>query len=224
MDKQKDYPNVLIISHNLIDNSNNVGKTLLSMLGDWPSDSLYSLYLRNEYPVNFYCNKYLLIHDKDVFLSTITFGIKKSGIFFSKEENNNKSCSSTETALYNLGNKRKPIVSYLRDMMWHIGFWKNKRIRRWIKEISPDIILFIPNDYCLAFDVLKFVRKIVDTPVITIYTDDAFYYGQNCKGIDKKEERLCSRKAFMFRELAICFILLAKKCRESIHSYLTKSV
>lgn len=184
-----EHPKILIISHNLYDDSNNVGKTLHSLLMKFPKDNIYSLYFRNEMPNEDICNESFLIDDKSVLKATLTLGIYKSGKYVKFNSETSQECSKTEKALYRLGNKRKPIISYMRDLLWSFGFWKNKKLKKWIKKISPDIILFVPNEYTLAFNVFKYIKKIHNVPVVTFYMDDVFYYNQNVKGIDKVRRR-----------------------------------
>lgn len=179
------YPRLLVISHNLLDKNNNVGKTLQSLLTNWPKECLSSLYFRNEQPKKFFCDNYYLLHDKDVLKSILTFGRHQCGIPFSEKQSNIKQATSTEKSLYRIGNKRKSIVSFVRDALWSTAVWDNTKLKTWIEDVRPEIILFVPNDYCLAFDVLMHVKKYSSAPVITYYMDDPFYYNQKISGIDK---------------------------------------
>lgn len=179
------FPRLLVISHNLLDTSNNVGKTLLSLLEGWPKKCLYSLYLRNEKPLNYCCNSYYLIHDKDVIKGVASLGIYKPGIIFSEQRKVNENNTQAENALYRLGNKRKAVISLCRDTMWKLGSWKNNKLQQWLKAVNPDIILFVPNDYELAYDILFYANKITSAKIVTYYMDDAFYYNQKTFGINK---------------------------------------
>ena len=182
---KNNYPRVLVISHNLLDYSNNIGKTLLSLLDGWPKECLYSVYLRNEMPQNYRCNGYYLITDKDVLKGLLTLGLYKPGIILGSEKSEVSCNSQAESALYRLGNKRKAYVSFLRDVLWKFGTWKTSTFESWLKSVNPDIILFVPNDYELAYNVLFYVKKKVDARVVTYYMDDAFYYKQNTTGLNR---------------------------------------
>ena len=179
-----DFPRLLVISHNLFDRTNNVGKTLQSLLSKWPQDKLSSLYFRNEYPKEYFCSNYFLLDDKDVLKSFLTFGKYKSGIAFENSITGNAECTDTEKGLYRLGNRRKPSVSLCRDLLWHAGTWKNEKLSDWIKKVEPEVVLFVPNDYELAFDVLWYVKTLTNAKVITFYMDDVFYYQQKASGIN----------------------------------------
>ena len=66
----------------------------------------------------------------------MTFGIHKVG----KElhEANRILVSATEKDLYRFGNKRIPLVSFIRDTIWWIGTWKNKKLKKWVEEYNPE--------------------------------------------------------------------------------------
>lgn len=185
MEGDEMYPRLLVISHNVLDYRNNVGKTLLSLLESWPKEKLFSLYFRNELPQDFKCSSYYQINDKNVLRALVSLKAKKSGVRFSEADAFGlRACSASEEKLYILGNKRKPFISFCRDMMWHLGSWKDNSLRAWLREIAPEVVLFVPNDYELAFDVVRYVMKIVSSKMVLFYMDDTFYYGQNNVGID----------------------------------------
>ncbi len=195
-------PRLLIISHNLYDVTNNVGKTLISLLSKWPKDKISSIYFRNEKPHEFYCKNYYLLDDKAVLKSLFSLGIYKAGESFNSDSLIINSCTEVERKLYQLGNKRNSLVSLSRDIMWHVGFWKNAKLRSWLNEVNPEIILFVPNEYELAFDVLDYVHKIVAAPIITYYMDDVFYYGQKTKGINRYRRHRLLRKGYKCAQIS----------------------
>lgn len=183
MSREK-YPKILIISHNLYEDSNNIGKTLISLLKGWPKDRLAQLYFRNDMPSFKYCKSYYCITDKEIVKSVCSFGIKKAG---NKISSGNKlNLSTTEMNLYQVGNHRKPMISLIRDILWGFGGWKSDSLSKWIsEEVNPDIILFVPNDYCLAYRIALYIEKYTKKPIIPFYMDDAFYYGCKMSLVDR---------------------------------------
>jgi hypothetical protein len=133
-------------------------------------------------------------------------------------------CTTQEQSLYRLGNKRYPIVSYCRDMMWHLSPWHNKNLDHWLETVKPELILFVPNDYSLAFDIVKYIKKKTKAPMVTFYMDDPFYYNQKTKGINHirrkrllalgKETAAFSEKLFTTCDLMSeeYSVLLNKEC------------
>lgn len=174
--------NLLVISHNIIDSSNNVGKTVISLLKKWPSDHIRSIYLRNEVRSTMLCEDTYMITDGDVLKSFFKIKPKKCGRRIGVEERA-KSMSGNMDA-YRFGNKRYPIVSLIRDIIWHRKSWKTATFKEWIQEVKPDLILFVPNDYVLAFELANYVKEETNAPMITFFTDDSFYYKQKTTLID----------------------------------------
>lgn len=169
------FPKLLIISHNLYDTNNNIGKTLVSLLRDWPKDRIAEIYFRNDPPSFNYSSEYYCITDKEVLKSVLSFHTISAGSIISKSDE--LSCSSTENILYAFGNHRHPSVSLMRDTMWDLGNWKTRQLRNWVlNTVKPDLILFVPNDYCLAYKVALYVSSLVDKPILPFYMDDPFYF------------------------------------------------
>lgn len=204
------YPRLLIISHNLYDDTNNIGKTLISLLNGWPIEKLAQINFRNDVPSFKRCKKYYSITDKDVALSVMTFGIHKVG----KElhEANRILVSATEKDLYRFGNKRIPLVSFIRDTIWWIGTWKNKKLKKWVEEYNPEVILFVPNDYVLAYRVALFIEKrIKRVPLIPYYMDDSFYYDCKTIGIDYVRRLQLRKKAKQIHFYASSILTICNK-------------
>lgn len=172
-----EYPKVLIICHNLYDVTNNIGKTLVSLMDGYPKDKIAQLYFRNDAPSFQYCSNYYCITDKSVLKSILSLGFKKAGNVVEKKED--LTITDAENSFYKIGNHRHPSVSLIRDTLWSIPVWKSKNLKKWLLEVDPDVILFAPNDYTLAYRIALYVQKVVKKPVIPFYMDDAFYW--NCK-------------------------------------------
>ncbi len=173
---------LLIISHNIIDASNNVGKTLISMLKKWPHENIYSLYFRNEVRQTMLPASSYMITDKDI-IKSLYKGKACCGQVVDRQEGTQD--VNEDMAAYRFGNKRYPIVSLIRDDLWHLKRWKTEGMDQWLRQVNPDLILFVPNDYVLAFEVTEYVKAATKAPVITFFTDDAFYFGQKISGIDR---------------------------------------
>lgn len=180
--KKMETKRLLVISHNIVDESNNVGKTIISLLKRWPSHQVFSIYLRNEVRETMYCKESFMITDKDILKNALIISPKGCGRIISDKEKNNAHFG--DAYAYRVGNRRYPIISLIRDILWYKKSWKTSSFSEWIKKVSPDLILFVPNDYTLAFEIADFVKDITNAPMITFFTDDSFYYGQKTGLID----------------------------------------
>lgn len=172
-----DYPKVLIVCHNLYDVTNNIGKTLVSLMDGYPKDRIAQLYFRNDKPSFNYCSDYFCITDKSVLKSIVTLGFVKAGAIIEKRDD--LTISNAENSLYKIGNHRHPTVSLIRDILWSFPVWKSNNLKEWLLKVNPDIILFSPNDYTLAYRIALYVQKVVNKPILPFYMDDAFYW--KCK-------------------------------------------
>ena len=177
-----EYPKVLIISHNLFDITNNVGKTLVSLFEGWPKDKIAQIYFRNDSPSFKYCKEYYCITDKEVIQSVLTLRIKSAG----KEVNNEsvQNISEAEQHMYRIGNHRRPFICFIRDLIWQVAKWRTAELKIWLKRVNPDIILFVPDNYCLAYRFALWVKEICPIPIIPFHMDDTFYYGRKTSFID----------------------------------------
>lgn len=217
--KRKNYfPRLLIISHNLYDETNNIGKTLVSLLGTWPKEKLAQIYFRNDCPSFSKCKNYYCITDRDVVLSLLTFGERKAGkqLF---DYGKKGDVSGTEKNLYRIGNKRYPIVSLVRDIIWSIGTWKNNTLKKWILEFDPEIVLFVPNDYVLAYKVVTYVLNIKKVPLIPFYMDDAFYFDCKTDRIDSLRRIQLRSAANLIHSNASCLFTICDKMSKKYMEY-----
>ena len=174
--------NLLIISHNIIDTTNNVGKTVISILKKWPAQNIRSIYLRNEIRSTMLCDDSFMIADGDILRNFFTINPKQCGRRITPKEK--ESTQTGDEGAYRFGNKRYPIVSLVRDILWHKKSWKTGNLKEWLEEKSVDLIFFIPNDYTLAFEIADYAKEITHAPMVTFFTDDSFYYKQKTGLID----------------------------------------
>ena len=195
--KEADFPKVLIISHNLYDISNNIGKTLVSLFEGWPKEKLSQIYFRNDEPSFNYCNEYFCITDKEVLKSAVSLRYNRAGAVL--KTGVSLSVTQTEVNLYQVGNHRRPAVSFIRDTMWALGGWKSDTLKKWVTNVvKPDVILFVPNDYTLAYRVALYIEDIVNKTLIPFYMDDPFYFGCKSSFVDQLRRKSIRRFAKRF--------------------------
>lgn len=202
------YPKVLILSHNILEDTNNIGKTLISLFQGWPKDRLCQIYLRNEQPSFSYCFNYYRITDKEMVKSYFK-GKDVVGTALSLETTNSGSDGSkndSDQKFYDLGNKRIPLISLVRDLLWKKKSWKNEKLRSWLISQKPDIVLFVPNDYQLIYPIVTYISQLLKIPVVPYYMDDAFYYGAFVSPIDSLRRKGIRREAS--KVLKGCNVLL----------------
>lgn len=174
MSSEKKYPKVLIVSHNILSDSSNMGKTLKSFFEGWPADCLAQLYFREEEPLNKMCCTYYKITDFNIFKSLYK-GIEVGTVFDEMSINRNVEDNQTKHAnIYNYGKQRKPYMYMLRNILWGTKKWNNEKLNKWIKEFSPDVIYFASGDYIFSYEICLYIASTYNIPLILGVYDD--YY------------------------------------------------
>lgn len=222
----QEYPKILILSHNIFEDTNNIGKTLVSLLSGWPKDKLCQIYLRDDTPSFKYCGNYFRILDKEIVKSYVK-GKKAVGTVFSEDTYKPVTDAkvyedATEKSLYNLGNKRIPSVSLARDLIWKRKSWKNELLKTWLDDQKPDVILFVPNDYELIYPIAEYVSKYLNIPIIPYYMDDAFYFGVFVSVIDFLRRKAIRRKGKKIIRNAKELITIGPKMSEAYSKHFNK--
>ena len=137
---------VLVISHNVFNQSSNMGKTLYSYFSDFSKYELAQFYIQAEVPTErTICTNYYRFTDIDAIKSIVNR--KHGGVVF-REDNidTERKDERTDTGMvryaYNAGAKNKTWAVYLRNIAWSLSSWKSKKLQSWIDEVSPDVIFF----------------------------------------------------------------------------------
>ena len=74
---------LLVISHNVFSETDNMGKTLLSYFAKWNVQELAQFYIHSEVPTSHLCENYFRITDKEALKSILT---RNCGSTFGKED------------------------------------------------------------------------------------------------------------------------------------------
>ena len=223
--KLETYPKLLILCHNLYENTNNIGKTLISLLNSWPKDKLCQVYLRDDIPTFNYCDNYYRILDKEIIKSYYK-GRNVVGTVLKKEDNNiceSNEIDTNEQNMYNLGNKRIPLISMFRDLLWKRKSWKNDKFNAWLDEQKPDVMLFVPNDYELIYPIANYIASYLHIPIVPYYMDDAFYFNTFVSPIDYLRRLSIRRKGKKIIDNASDIITIGPKMSEEYNKRFNKN-
>lgn len=176
------YPKVLIISHNVINLTSNMGKTLHDTFIGWPADKLCQLYLYPQLPSTNACQDYYRVTDVDIVNSLIK--LKKPGKIIEASQISNDNTEERVVGagtdnLYKKGRTRKPVYMLARNFIWSIGTWKTKELDQWIRKCSPDIIYFASGDYTFPYKITDYLSKKYNIPVMMAIYDDFYFSAKN---------------------------------------------
>lgn len=187
---------VLVITHNVFSKTSNMGKTLLSYFEKWGTENVAQFYIHSEVPTDdSCCVNYYRVTDKEMVKSIFT---RRSGSRFEKSDIQTDRVSSRtdeglSAAIYQKARKRTPFIYFARNLIWRLGRWNTKKLRKWIDEFNPDAVFFASGDYAFMYIVARKIAKMKNIPLYVCCMDD--YYINN-----KNESRFGGRsthKAFM---------------------------
>lgn len=207
---------VLIISHNVISETNNMGKTLLSYFRGFKADEVAEFYIQEKLPGNAtVCNSFYRVTDRDALKSV--FG-KKVGTAFSLEKSLPESAVSTSGAVETIrqyGRKRNALVYTLRNAVWALAHWKNKKLVTWLKTFNPDVIFFMAGDYSFMFDITSAIQELLKKPVVVCCVDDYFLFNRNERSLlGKAQHRSYMKSVHKLMAKASCILTISDSMGE----------
>ena len=174
------YPKTLVISHNVFNETGNMGKTMTDLLSCIPQDSLAQLYFHTEAPSITVCKRYFRITDQDVLHSVLT---RKSRFRVFCENDKHTNCAKTETSqgltakVYQFARRRTPMIYFLRNTMWRIGKWESQELDAWIQDFNPKVIFFASGDYSFSYRITYEIAHKYKIPVVLWCCDDHYMGG-----------------------------------------------
>ena len=168
---------VLIISHNPISTTNNNGKTMRTLFSSFNEEELCQLYITPTLPDVDVCKSYFRITDKDILKSFIKFKVDGQEVFYSEYNSTIKGQYETENdeKLYRNPKNKLPFRMLLRDVMWSLSKWYNKKLVNWIKEQNPTHIFLVPGPSKFLYNIALKVSKKFNLPIISYICDDYYF-------------------------------------------------
>lgn len=170
---------VLVLSLNAWNLSNSTGNTLSNLfckLND--SDKVANIYCRNERVDNSICKRYFRITESDIIHSLFT--LRRCGREMSyKDCGNERELQMSQRTNYEnffslLKNYRCAIVLLFREFLWSLPVWKNKKLKKFVTEFSPEVI-YMHGHYNLYMHwILSYCQKISGAKVAMYWADDMY--------------------------------------------------
>lgn len=158
---------ILLISHLAINDSNNVGKTLLNIFQEFKKENLFQLYFNSTPPNVNKCTFWYSITDYQVLHSMCG---KKAGCEFSFEENYDDSKST----LYKKVSGKTTVRLLLRDIVWKLARIDYNSLYSWVQKCSPSVIFLAPGQSAFAYRIASKISQKYNIPIVTFLMDD-FY-------------------------------------------------
>ncbi|MHB8126276.1 MAG: glycosyltransferase family protein [Desulfitobacteriaceae bacterium] len=174
----KDFPRVLVVSHNVFSTTSNMGKTLLAFFNEWDSDKIAQLYLHSEIPDTDICKRYYRVTDFDM-IGAIIKG-KKTGTILTaadviKDRASTRIDSGLKKSLYNTGLKRKPYMYIIRNAIWSFNKWKTPELFGWIDKFKPQVMFYAAGSFVYSMRIAMYIQEKYKLPMIVFFGDDYYF-------------------------------------------------
>ena len=206
---------VLIISHNVISTTNNMGKTLQSLFSAFKNEELCQLFIHPMLPDIDKCSSYYCISDEEVLRNV--FGGKKPGHVLDKKivfgDQKGVTFVSSDTYESARKNNMSSLKLLLRDFMWNLSKWDNLCLEQWLEEEKPTCIFLAPGYAKFIYDIALKISSKLDIPIITYICDD-YYFLNKPKGIlDKLQLKLLQKKTDELFEKTVHLIAICEEIK-----------
>jgi glycosyltransferase involved in cell wall biosynthesis len=176
-------PKILVISRDSWNDTNNSGNTLSNLFQNWETDRIANLYCRDEIPNNKICSNYFKISES-LLVKKLLRKVTVAGMKVQKQDATSVTSEikdeRNEKKLYDFFRKNRfHVFLWGRELLWKMVNWKSKELKDFIKDFNPDVIYSPSYDSFYMHDILKFVQKESDVPVVFFHCDDLVTYRQH---------------------------------------------
>jgi len=209
---------VLIISHNPISTYHNMGKTMLSMLGDVQPWEVCQLYIYPSLPDTDVCGSYYRVTDKDILRSYYKFKMGGGEIRPQLESKASLFEDEGDEQLYRNTKNAKPHRALARDLMWKCSHWFGKSLKEWLKKEAPTEIFVLPGKSKFLYDMALKISKYLDIPIITYICDDYYFVQKPTGALARLRQKLLSRKIEQLMKKTTHIVTICDELKEHYSS------
>lgn len=173
---------ILLLSHNPITDYNSMGKTMLSLFSKFQAEELMQFYIYPTIPNIQKCSSYYRVKDREVLNSIFLF--QKPGRRISNNEIQSQNSlyeHVNDRNMYKYEAKWKTTCLICRHMIWKMGHWKTRALKKWVDEEKPDIIFTMPGQSAFFYDIIFYFHQKWNLPIVSYFCDD-FYQHSSLRG------------------------------------------
>lgn len=171
---------ILVVSHNVIDDTSGMGKTLGAYFKDFGPENIAQFYIHHESPTDpRVCRRYFRFTDIDAIKARLPLTAKGQAFVLDSEKYSysRDDAAHTAEAIYQYGRKRTGMIYSGRELVWQTAFWNTKKLRNWVRDFAPDIVFFASGDYAFMYDIAAKIADMAGCPLFVSCMDD--YYTNN---------------------------------------------
>jgi len=164
---------ILILSNTAWNINNSFGNSFSNIFKGFNNIEIANIYCRYGIPNNKIVNDHFQITEKSLIKNLINKSYSPGKVIKKIEKVDD--LNDSEEKIFNFTRtKRLQIFFWIRDIIWKIGRWKSPELRNFIDEFNPDII-FQPLYYSNYLnDIVLFIKKYTDVPMVCYVSDDVY--------------------------------------------------
>lgn len=155
---------LLIISNNVISNTNNNGKTIFSFINGLQDVEVAQLFFSGEIP-RIFGYKYFRITDKDIINGWRSS--KFRGDIINPIAENGESDDFSLKKMFG----RNIITLSIRDLLWK-NHWISDKLNYWLNQIKPEAIFFVAGDALFPYQICNYICDKYNARLSVYITDD----------------------------------------------------
>ncbi len=165
---------ILVISNTPWSNDNSFGNSFSNIFEGIPDIEVANIACRPGHPTSSLVKRYFQITEKSL-IKNLKNKSHPSGMEIPIEKKSEDSVFSENIKGMTFGRqKRWQILFWARDLIWKLGRWKSQALVDFVDDFKPDII-FQPVYYSgFINDIVHFVKKHTDVPMLGYISDDCY--------------------------------------------------
>lgn len=171
-------PKILVVARGVWDDDIGTSSTLTNLFSNYDPKRLAMLYLEAKKPRTKCCQSFFRIPEiamaKKVFNWNTKVGERIDTRGFDKD--NNGEVAAEDKALNYVRGHRSSLFLWLRELMWALGLWKTKELRKFIEEENPDVLWFDGSTNIFLDRLYLYVLRVAKKPAILYLMDDNYTY------------------------------------------------
>lgn len=200
---------VLIISHNPLSATGNMGKTMATLLNGFSSEELCQFYVYPAAPDGDFCSAYFRLTDKNALKGMISG--KPEGFEITPEnavavEHSEKSSKPV---------KRSALKLLLRDIVWELSLRREKAIGEWVKSQNADCIFLAPGYSGFIYDVALKISEKLRLPIVVYICDDYYFIKSGGSVFKALQIRTVRKKTNALMKKSSCAVTVGDEIRKT---------
>lgn len=165
---------ILIISHNPISTTTNMGKTMDSLFKAFKQKEMVQLYCYPSFPDVDRCDSYFRVTDVDIVKSFLPpFEFKSSEV---NKKDIQAGAKLLESDKYNkVYRAKQEYKRFFRDLIWKVACWYDEKMEEWVKKVKPDFIFAVVGNACFLYDIIFKISDKFSIPIVAYICDDYYF-------------------------------------------------